>query len=160
MLSKKTNLIILALVLLFSPCLAAAGDENQINQALQENTGKTYTLPAGTYTISDIITVPEGTTFQGTTEGNGELLSKIVLSSTANPAAYQPLIDAKSNTKILYLSFDANSMNQKNVPDKKPGKQWGGGYDNIIRFQYGNGLEVAYCEFSNGLGFMSTDLSE
>jgi hypothetical protein len=43
-------------------------------------------------------------------------------------------------------------MNQKNVPDKMPGKQWGGGYDNIIRFQYGNGLEVAYCEFSNGLG--------
>lgn len=152
MLSKKTKLIILFLMLVLSPFLAAAGDEAQINQALKDNVGGVYTLPAGTYTISSTVTVPEGTTFQGTTGANGELLSEIVLSSTANLAAYEPLIDAKSNTRILYLSFDANSMNQKNVPDKMPGKQWGGGYDNIIRFQYGNGLEVAYCEFQNSLG--------
>ena len=95
MISKSIVLIIISLVVVFLPCLAAAGDETQINQALQENVGNLYSLAAGTYTISNTINIPEGTTFQGTTGANGELLSKIVLSSTANLAAYKPMIDAE-----------------------------------------------------------------
>ena len=153
---KASSAILLFLILF--PKIAEAGDETSINQALQENAGNTYTLPAGTYTISSTITVPTGTTFQGTVGSNGELLSKIILSSTANLAAYEPIIDAHSNAKILSLFIDANSMDQKNVPywhghsGTGSPKQWGQGYDNMIRFQYGNDLEVAYCDFENGLG--------
>ena len=53
------------LLLFFLVGLAEAGDEVSINQGLQANAGGVYTLPAGTYTISDQIIVPEGTTFQG-----------------------------------------------------------------------------------------------
>ena len=61
------------------------------------------------------------------------------------------MITAKSNTKILNINFDGNSLNQHTVPTKN-GKNWGQGSHNFIKFEYGNGIEVAYCNFYNNLG--------
>ena len=71
------KILFVLLILAYSVELARAGDEDWINTELQANTGGVYTLPAGTYTISNQIIVPEGTTIQGEVSESGEWLSTI-----------------------------------------------------------------------------------
>ena len=124
---------------------------NEINDGLKANTGGVYTVSTGVHIISSKITIPQGTTLQGTTGSNGELLTTLKIADDVTWGAFEPMIEASSGSKIFYLNFDGNSEHQSYVPTKN-GKNWGQGYQNFIRFQYGNGIEVAYNNFYNNLG--------
>lgn len=134
------------------PSLAAAGDEKQINEGLQENEGGTYTLPAGTHIITGQIVVPENTILRGEVSDTGELLSKIYLADDVKLGEHEYLVQVTGdNCKVLYVSFEGNSENQKYVPTKN-GYSWGNGYHDFIGAKYINNLEVAYCDFYDNLG--------
>ena len=62
------------------------------------------------------------------------------------------MITAKSNTKILNINFDGNSLNHQLLSRQRTVKTGVRDTQNFIRFQYGNGIEVAYCNFFNNLG--------
>ena len=63
MIFGKTKLIILSLVLVLSPCLAAAGDEQQINELLKN--GGNVTLENRVYTITGPIYIHSNTVLTG-----------------------------------------------------------------------------------------------
>lgn len=131
--------------------IVQGGDVDTINAGLQTNKGAVYTVPAGVYIITSMFTLTEGTTLQGTVGPNGELLTTLKIADNQNWGLFIPMITAKSNTRILNINFDGNSMNQHTVPTKD-GKNWGQGSHNFIKIEYGNGIEVAYCNFYNNLG--------
>ena len=56
-----------------------AGDATWINEELKKNTGGKYTIPAGKYTVSGQIKIPENTVLQGTISESGKLLSTIYI---------------------------------------------------------------------------------
>lgn len=142
---------LLSYFLITSIGIAQGMTARELNSALQANAGGIYTIPAGLHVIDETIIVPKGTTLQGTRGQNGETLTILKLADNLPWEPFKPMIEASSNTKFFYLNFDGNSMNQARAQTKN-GKNWGQGTDNIIKFAYGNGLEVAYCNFYNNLG--------
>lgn len=148
---KKILLSILLLSLLCFP--ASAGDEIEINEKLNENAGGTYTLPADTFTVSDQILIPPGTTLRGEVSDDGELLTKIMLADNVKLGEHEYIIEATGdNCKVLYLDCDGNGENQVNVPTNEYGQQTGFGYQDFIGAEHQNNIEVAYCNFYNNLG--------
>jgi YVTN family beta-propeller protein len=128
-----------------------AGDATWINEELKKNTGGKYTIPAGKYTVSGQIKIPENTVLQGTISESGKLLSTIYIADNYPSIEQEPIIKGLSGCKILYVDFNGNSEHQGKVPTKNE-KKWGQGHENFIGFNSENDIEVAYCNFYNNLG--------
>jgi hypothetical protein len=95
----KNKFIIISLVLVFSPILASAGGETQINEQLKN--GGTVTLEAGTYIISSSIIIPSNTILQGTLGPNGEKLTIIQVRAHAGWASFVPLISVINAKNVV-----------------------------------------------------------
>lgn len=130
----------------------ASGDDDFISNGLRENEGGVFTLPAGTFTVTKQIVMPESTTLQGAVSENGKLLTTIKIADDYISGVQDPIIQTASGCMILYLNFDGNSEHQSNVPTNDRGKQWGLGYHNFIGCKHANDVRVAYCNFYNNLG--------
>lgn len=108
MITKSTILLILILVLVFSPSLACAGDEAQINAQLQK--GGTVTLEPKTYTIDGPIYIGSNTVLTGST---GTIIqvssssSQWFTGSTGIITANEPV----NNVLISNIHIDGNCEN-------------------------------------------------
>lgn len=103
--SQRKKILILTLVILFTPCLAVAGDEQAINTQLQQ--GGVVHLSAGTYTLTDSIILQDNTVLEG---DPGAVLT---IPNNACWPAWKPLIsgEGKHNITIRNLEIDGNSEN-------------------------------------------------
>ena len=108
MIFGKTKLIILSLVLVLSPCLAAAGDEQQINELLKN--GGNVTLENRVYTITGPIYIHSNTVLTGGPD-------TIIRVSPSSSQWFQGSIGIISNDEVVNnieiygFSIDGNVQN-------------------------------------------------
>jgi hypothetical protein len=139
MIFGKTKLIILSIVLVLSPCLASAGDEQQINELLKN--GGNVTLENRVYTITGPIYIHSNTVLTG----GPDTIIRVSPSSSQwfvgatgilNPGEF-PL----KNVEIYGFSIDGNLMN---LP--KSYANYNGGDHNCERLIYLRGSSSSFME--------------
>jgi parallel beta-helix repeat protein len=127
------------LLILLSPEVAGAIDQNSINQKLQE--GGTVHLPAGIYILTDSIVLQSNTILEG------ELGTIITIPNHAGWEAWKPLISGTrvQNVTIRNLEINANSDGNSETPH-------GEGFYNCIYMVDSENVRVYNCTFHDSLG--------
>jgi hypothetical protein len=129
----------LLLLILLSPGVAEATDQNNINQKLQQ--GGTIHLPAGTYTLTDSIILQSNTVLEG------EPGTIITIPDHARWTAWKSLISGVGvkNVTIRDLEINANS-------DGNTETLHGAGFYNCIYTIDCENVKVHNCTFHDSLG--------
>ncbi len=127
------------LLILLSPGIAGAIDQNDINQKLQQ--GGIVHLPAGTYVLTDSIILQSNTTLEG------EPGTVITIPDHAGWPAWKPLISGicVQNVTIRDLEINANSNGNSETPH-------GAGFYNCIHMIDCENVQVYDCTFHDSLG--------
>ena len=127
------------LLMLLSPWVAGAIDQNDINQKLQQ--GGIIHLPAGTYVLTDSIILQSNTILEG------EPGTVITIPDYAGWPAWKPLISGicVQNVTIRDLEINANSNRNSETPH-------GAGFYNCIHMIDCENVQVYNCTFHDSLG--------